>query len=412
MRKLPSLALLLTLTTGVARGEPRITVGLPAAASLARSTVSLPTPTAIGPVTNAWGVTYDPATRRLFTADPTNGRIVALNATTGAIIATVFTDATAVIHGLAADPPDRLLWLLDSATDRIRRLSLDTYVEGPSIALPGTGLKRPTDLAIDFTRNELFVADSAQNTVVRMSFKGTLLGTWSHQGTIDAWGVAVSPATGLVYASSYQNGTIYSWNPLTNTSALVAAGLAGPRGLTFDRFSRLLCLAAGTGKVMLVGTTSTATPFVSYPNGRSLRCDDTTDEDADLLPDSWELTYGSLNSWSANSDTDHDGNTAFAEAAFNGRPNGTDGAFLLPTAAPAGNPLTIKFPVRITDGISYRIWVSTDLKTWWVPGVSITDGPVTGSYRTRSATLNRAANGIAATSPVFFRVETFKAADF
>lgn len=406
-------ALLALVLPAVASAEPRVTVALPAASSLSRSTVSAPVPTAVGPVTNAWGVAYDPVNRRLYASDPAGNRIVSLNATTGAILTTVLAEPGAVIHGLAADPANRRLWFLDSGTDRVRSLNLDTHLPGTAFDLPGTGLKRPNDIAIDLANQELFVADSAQDTVRRFDYAGTLKGTWSGAGTVDAWGVAVDPATGLVYASSYQNGTVYSWNRDTHASELVATGLAGPRGLNFDRHGRLLCLASGSGNVLRLaaGSPPVATPFNSYPNGRSLRCDDTQDEDADLLPDSWETAYGGLETWSAGSDTDKDGSTAFSELAFGGRPDRSDGSFLKPVAA-SGDVLTAGFPVRIHDGISYRIWISTNLQSWRVPVVTITETSLNADYNQRQVNLSRASNAIAANEPVFLRIETFKAADF
>ena len=413
MSKFPKFLLVAVLIQAPLFAEPRVTVGLPAGGSLASSTISAPVPAAWGPVANAWGVAYDPVTRRIFASVPTSGSISVLNAENGQSLGSFWSESGAIIHGLAVDVANRRLWFLDSATDQVRSRLIDSSGAGPAFALPGSGLKRPTDLAVDPVRGELFIADSAQNSVVRMAFDGTVRGIWSDAGTEDAWGVAVQPG-GLVYCSSYGQGTVRSWNPETGATAAVASGISGPRGLMIDRFGRLLCLASGTGTVLkLDSAPATATPFTGFANGRSFRCDDTTDEDDDLLPDAWELAYGGLGSLGAASDPDKDGQSAFFEAAFGGRPDRGDGSALKadpPTLT--GGTLPIRFPVRQADGLSYRIWVSTNLQSWWVPAVTITDGPVSGGYAERRAYMVRSANGISETSPVFFRIETFKLPDF
>lgn len=413
MSKIPKFFLMSALIPAPLFAEPRVTVGVPAGGSLASSTISAPVPLAWGPVANAWGVAYDPVTRRVFASVPTSGSISMLNAENGQSLGSFWSESGAVVHGLAVDVANRRLWFLDSATDQVRSRMIDSSGAGPAFALPGSGLKRPTDLAVDPVRGELFIADSAQNSVVRMAFDGTVRGIWSEAGTEDAWGVAVVPG-GLVYCSSYSQGTVRSWNPETGATALVASGISGPRGLTIDRFGRLLCLASGSGTVLKLDSSSpTATPFTGYPNGRSFRCDDTTDEDDDLLPDAWELAFSGLGSLGSASDPDKDGQSAFFEAAFGGRPDRGDGSALKadPPTAAAGL-LQIRFPVRQSDGPSYRIWVSTNLQTWWVPAVTITDGIPSGGYAERRAYLDRSVNGIPAASPVFFRIETFKLPDF
>ena len=98
---------------------------------------------------------------------------------------------------------------------------------------------------------------------------------------------------------------------------------------------------------------------VIYPTAPAL--DPIADADADGMPDVWELTHLGSISALPGADADGDGTTNLMEYLAGTDPANAESVFR-PTAQMEGNDLALS--VQTIAGRRYRVWGSTDLKTW------------------------------------------------
>jgi sugar lactone lactonase YvrE len=243
---------------------------------------------------NPWGLACHPDTGLLYFSDPNAGIIGAIDpgAPTPTII-TIVDRPTGALHGISLDAVNNRLFFLDSADDSINVVDLQTLAVTPLVL--ANGIVRPNDLVYDPDQNQLYVTDSGADEVRIVSDTGVIGPSASLPSTEGAWGIALQPGTGDVYFSSFDNGTIHQLldtTPLTTTE--IVSGLAGPRGLEFDRHGNLFCLESGMNRVVVIDVgagTFAPTGFASALNGRAFLLFDSEDKDGDFLLDDWELRY-------------------------------------------------------------------------------------------------------------------------
>jgi DNA-binding beta-propeller fold protein YncE len=207
------------------------------------------------------GVALDPTTGDVFFADVINdtigmitpaGVVSTIAGTAGQIGSTDGTGAAARFdnpQGVALDPSTGHLYVTDSGNDTIRMITPAGVVTtiagtaGQDGSADGTGaaarVNRPEAIAFDPTNGDLFVADTDNDTIRRITPAGvvtTIAGTAGQSGSTDGTGaaarffvpqgIAVDPTTGDVFVADSGNDTIRRITP-----AGVVTTLAGTAGI-------------------------------------------------------------------------------------------------------------------------------------------------------------------------------------
>ncbi len=393
----------------VASGGGRTAVaGAPSAFELRAASSAVPQLTSVLSGINPWGLALDPDGERVIWSDPTSGSIgwtgYGANASGAGVV--LPPDPNRVPHGIDIDCAGGVLYALDSTTDALLRVDLAT--SAVASILPGL-FQRPN--AVDFDPDDglVAVADSGHDTLYLIDpVAGAVVASWANAQSVGAWGVACDPASEAVYYSSHDLGAVFRWNPAGSVSQVVS-GLAGPRGLEFDRHGQLYVLESGTGallKIDVAAGTATPTPVGVAPGGRDLLVFDGLDADGDALLDWWERAEGfPLCALGAAGDPDFDGVTAFAEMLFHGSAQaGREDEIGTRLAAIDGGG-SFGFESLAAEGYAFRLMISDDLSTWREASAPAVLGAVAGGYQSRTYEIDPLAEGFPADARIFGRLD-------
>lgn len=348
---------------------------------------------------NPWGLALDPEEDRVFWSDPISGVIgwVGYGSRAGEEDHLV-TAPGAVLHGMDYDCFRKLLYVLDSAGDRIIEVNVNN--NSRRNLTPKTFV-RPNAIDHHPVTRRLVVSDSGNDRLYVFSHDGTQLATFASSDTVGVWGVAFDPSSNRIYFTSHDLGTVTTWNPFNNKLVLVAKQLDGPRGIEIDREGRIFVLESGKGRIVEVNPTNgtfTPTDHESVIGGRDFVLFHADDADGDLLLDWWEEKEGaSLCRLGPFGNTkDFDGRTPFFEMLFNGTTDGFDASGVQTvTSDPDGSNNRITFDTLSDPTYAYTLQVSEDLQNWQdsvaSPSlVSLGDG----RYQRRVYKLNAVAEGL------------------
>jgi streptogramin lyase len=126
------------------------------------------------------------------------------------------------------------------------------------VGLAGSGsgeYKEPNGVAVDL-ENNIWVADTKNNRVEKLSSAGTFIGAYSPDAMLEPRAVAVSPITGNVYVTNSGRGRIDVLSPsgtLIQTFAEAGSGpnqLNSPGGLTFDHFGNVFVADTNNNRIV------------------------------------------------------------------------------------------------------------------------------------------------------------------
>jgi streptogramin lyase len=370
--------------------------GAPNAFELRSADAANPSLTAIDSGFNPWGLALDPEQDRVLWSDPVSGTIgwTGYGSKAGQK-GTLLTQPGRVLHGVDLDCKNNSLYVLDSASDALLKLDLETMV----IATLADGLfVRPNAIDHDPADGTIAVSDSGNDTVYLLDPAGDELYSWTGPSSIGAWGVACDPTSDLVFFTSHDRGELIAWLPNGGTVSTVATGLDKPRGLEIDRDGRLFCLESGNGRIVEIDRGSgaiTPTDVGFAPGGRDLVIFNADDADGDLLVDEWERDQGfALCALDATDDRDDDQDSALTEMLFHGEANGGASAPGALDWLPGGDTLEARFETIASEDYDFTLLLSDDLQAWHPSAAVPSFGPAGSDlYQTRKYTIDPIAEG-------------------
>jgi len=353
---------------------------------------------------NPWGLALDPENERIIWSNPTTGEIgwsgYGTQADNDGIL---FVDEDRVWHGIDLDCEQQLLFLLDSATDQVMVFDLPSSTLKEAFA--DKDFIRPN--AIDYCADGdlLAISDSGNDFVALYRSGGKLIAKRAAAG---AWGIAIDTMSDNVFYTSHDEGTLTRWNPSTNQIEVIASNLNRPRGVEIDRYGRIYCVTSGDGRIVEVNRNNgnrTPSPIGVAVGARDLLIFEEDDTDGDSLLDSWEAGAGvALCKLHADSNLDLDMLSVLQEMLFNGSVTEADGSLVEMDMTPEGESL-IGFEGLADEGYAYRLFLSTDLKSWQPAKTSPMITPIGNGYNFYEYTIDPLAEGFAGNDRLYGRVE-------
>ncbi|MFT6864745.1 MAG: hypothetical protein ACJAVK_003313 [Akkermansiaceae bacterium] len=322
--------------------------------------------------TNYWAVERSSVTGIIYLSVPTDGKIYQVDPSVNPIAISVFVNAPgAVFHGLAVNNEDGILYAADSATDTIKKYTLNTGQADGSL---GIGYKRPNEVIHDEASQRIIVSDSGTDAISIYDEAGNLQLAFFDATTVGVWGLVIDPQNGDLLYSSHDLGIIYRRNLTGGSVTVEHDSLQGPRGLGFDRWGQLYCVESTANQVKTFGP-SPLTTYTTAGGGRDISILADCDRDGDFLPDAWEATSGG-SSLTFMGDADGDGIVNGLEAATGGSTTASDDGSPVELIRNSNGEFTITHQAFKKSALAYTLWLSTDLANWQAAGTlpSRTDG--------------------------------------
>ena len=180
--------------------------------------------------------------------------------------------------GLALDTNNGVLYVVDTIQKVVRKIILSTGVESiiAGGAVTGTGLRardgfgtssiidNPVGIAIDLTRNILYVSEQYTGSVRKITIS-TLEVTTERLGALDgsvfdtALGLAINSATNTLYFANLRESKIVSRNLTTHTDTTLLSGVSNLYALALDTTNNKLYYTTGaTVRVLDLSTLVTS----------------------------------------------------------------------------------------------------------------------------------------------------------
>lgn len=189
--------------------------------------------------------------------------------------------------GLALDTNNGVLYVVDTVQKVVRKIMAFTGVESiiAGGAVTGTGLKAldgfgtssiindPVGIAIDLTRNVLYVSEQYTGSVRKITLS-TFEVTTERLGALDgsvfdtALGLAINSATNTLYFANLRESKIVSRNLTTHTDTTLLSGVSNLYALALDTTNNKLYYTTGTTVRVLdlstLGTSLVWTGLIPY----------------------------------------------------------------------------------------------------------------------------------------------------